>query len=106
MATQVYLNTTGAQKVGFTVVGHDSQNKPVYVGGMRGIIERNAVRYFLAIDAHLASLTVPPERRLDKRLQTWFNSTEQYARQLHEMEWPQYASMKRGEYERQQTLLE
>jgi hypothetical protein len=106
MATQVYLSTTGAQKVGFTVVGRDGNDQPVYVQGVRGIIERNVMRYYLAIDAHLASLGVPPDQRLDKRIQTWFNSTEQYARQLHEMDRAQYLAMKRGEYERQQALLE
>jgi hypothetical protein len=106
LATQVYLNTTGAQKVGFTVVGHDRNSQPVYVQGVRGIIERNVMRYYLAIDAHLASLAVPPEQRVEKRIQTWFSSTEQYARQLHEMDRSQYVAMKRGEVERQQTLLE
>jgi hypothetical protein len=106
MATQVYLNTTGSQKVGFSVVGRDGNNEPVYVQGVRGIIERNVMRYYLAIDAHLASLSVPPDQRLEKRIQTWFNSTEQYARQLHEMDRAQYVAMKRGEYERQQALAD
>jgi len=106
LATQVYLNTTGAQKVGFTVVGQDGNHQPIYVQGMRGVIERNVMRYFLAIDAHLASLSVPPEQRLEKRMQAWFNSSEQYARQLHEMDRAQYVAMKRGEVERQQTMLQ
>jgi len=106
LATQVYLNTTGAEKVGFTVVGHDSNNQPIFVQGVRGIIERNVMRYFLAIDAHLTSLSVPPEQQLDKRIQTWFNLTEQYARQLHEMDRAHYVAMKHGEVERQQTLVQ
>ncbi|AMO25444.1 signal peptide protein [Ramlibacter tataouinensis] len=106
MAMQVYLNTTGAQKVGFTVVSHDGNKQPVYVKGMRGVIERNAMRYFLAVDAHLAAMGAPPEQQLDKRLMTWFNSTEQYARQLHEMDRSQYVAMKRSEVARQQTMLQ
>ena len=33
-----------------------------------------------------ASLSAPPDQQLDKRITTWFNSTEHYARQLHEMD--------------------
>jgi hypothetical protein len=58
------------------------------------------------IDAHLASLRVPPERQVEKRIQTWFRGTERYPRQLREMDWSTYAAMKRVEYERQQTMIE
>lgn len=104
-AMQAYLSTAGASKVGFTVVGRDANGQPQYIGGMRGAIERNVMRYYLAIDAHLASLSAPPDQQLDKRVQTWFDSTEHYARQLHEMDRSQYVAMKKGEYERQQQAL-
>ena len=103
MAMQAYMSTAGANKVGFSVVGKDGNGEPVYIGGVRGAIERNVMRYYLAIDAHLASLTTPAEQQLDKRLETWFNSTERYARQLHEMDRAQYLALKRGEFERQQA---
>jgi hypothetical protein len=102
MAMQGYLATAGASKVGFTVTGKDGNGAPVFIGGMRGAIERNAMRYYLAIDAHLASLKAPPEQQIDARIKTWFNSTEHYARQLHEMDGATYIAMKRGEYGRQQ----
>jgi hypothetical protein len=105
-AMQAYLNTAGANKVGFSVMGRDNDGKPIYIGGMRGAIERNVMRYYLAIDAHLASLSAPPDQRLQKRIETWFNSTEHYARQLHEMDRSQYIALKRDEYERQQTKIE
>jgi len=79
---------------------------PIYIGGVRGALERNVMRYYLAVDAHLASLAVPPEQQLDKRIQTWFDSSERYARQLHEMDRAQYLAMKKDEYERQQARLE
>ena len=56
LAMQGYLATAGADKVGFTVTGRDGSGQPIYIGGVRGAIERNAMRYYLAIDAHLASL--------------------------------------------------
>lgn len=106
LAMQAYFATTGASKVGFTIVGRDGTGQPIYIGGVRGAIERNVMRYYLAIDAHLASIAAPPEQQLDQRIQTWFDSTERYARQLHEMDRAQYVAMKRGEWERQQALLQ
>jgi hypothetical protein len=103
MAMQAYLATAGADKVGFSVSGKDGDGHPIYIGGVRGAIERNAMRYYLAIDAHLASLSAPPDQQLDKRITTWFDSTEHYARQLHEMDRSTYIAMKHGEYGRQQA---
>lgn len=105
-AMQAYLSTAGAHKVGFSVAGKDGNGEPIYIAGVRGAIERNVMRYYLAVDAHLVSLNAPPDEQLDKRLETWFDSAERYARQLHEMDKPQYLAMKRGEYERQQAKLE
>ncbi|MES2787506.1 MAG: hypothetical protein V4684_18720 [Pseudomonadota bacterium] len=105
VAMQGYLSTVGASKIGFTVSGRDSSGQPVYIGGMRGAIERNAMRYYLAIDSHLAALSAPPAQRLDRKIQGWFNSTERYARQLHEMDRDTYVAMKRGEHERQQAAI-
>jgi hypothetical protein len=105
MAMQLYLATAGADKIGFTVVGRDA-NGPVHIGGVRGAIERNVMRYYLAIDAQLASLRVPAHERVETRIQTWFNNTEQYPRQLREMDRSTYVAMKREEYERQQAMME
>lgn len=105
-AMQVYLATAGSDKVGFTVAGRDAGGQPVYISGVRGAIERNVMRYYLAIDAYLASLKVPPDQRVDQRIQAWFNSTERYPRQLREMDRSTYVAMKRGETERQQARIE
>jgi hypothetical protein len=106
MAMQGYLATAGADKVGFTVTGRDANGRPRYIGGMRGAIERNAMRYYLAIDAYLASMGVPAGQQQEKRIQAWFSATERYARQLHEMDRDTYVSMKRDEYERQQATIQ
>jgi hypothetical protein len=106
LAMNGYLSTAGADKVGFTVVGRDANGQPQYINGVRGAIERNVMRYYLAIDAHLASLSAPAGQQVDKRIETWFNATERYARQLHEMDRSAYVAMKRGEYERQQTAIQ
>lgn len=98
MAMKTYLATLARDKVGFTVIGRDSDGGPDYIGGMRGVVERNTMRYYLAIDAYLDSLSVPPAQRTEKRLQAWFTATEQYARQLHELDRGDYLQMKRAEY--------
>lgn len=97
LATQAYLATSGRAKVGFTIVERTNAGDPVYVGGVRGMIERNTMRYFLAIEAYLQSLSVPTPARVEKRLSDWFAAVERYPRQLHEMEREDYLAMKRRE---------
>lgn len=102
LAMQAYLATLGRGKVGFTQIGQG--NKAAYVGGMRGTVERNTMRYYLAIEAYLAALGQAPEQQPTARLQHWFDATEGYSRQLHEVDRKAYLSMKKDEYQRQQTL--
>ena len=104
-AMQAYLATAGAKKAGFTVTGKDSDGQPVYVGGMLGATERNTMRYFLAIDAYLASLAVPEGQRVDKRLEDWYAASSKYPRQLSEMERVEYFAMKRRETSRMKEAL-
>jgi hypothetical protein len=106
VAMQAYLATAGSDKVGFTLSGRDAAGRPIYIGGVRGAIERNVMRYYLAIDAHLASRALPPAQQLEKRIATWFDATERYPRQLHEMDRATYLAMKREESERQQAMIE
>ncbi|MEK8033458.1 hypothetical protein AACH06_21775 [Ideonella sp. DXS29W] len=94
-ATQAYLATIGRNKVGFTVVGRDANGRNLYVDGVQGIAERNAMRYFLAIEAWLDALASPPADRAERRLRQWFEATERYPRQLHEIEMADYLTMKR-----------
>ena len=103
LAMQGYLSTIGSGKVGFSVVDRLPDGRPVYVGNMRGVIERNTMRYYLAIDAYLGSLPLPPQERIERRLRDWYAATERYPRQLHEMERDDYLAMKRRELQRQQA---
>jgi len=104
IAMQAYLGTVASDKVGFTKIDAQADNKSQYIGGVRGLVERNTMRYYLAIEAYLDALVAPPSQQLEKRLQNWFNSTELYPRQLHEMDRAAYLTMKRGEYQRQQQV--
>ncbi len=106
VAMQAYLATVGADKVGFTVAGKDANGQPTYMGGVRGAVERNAMRYYLAIDSYLDSLSAPVAQQVERRIQGWFNATERYPRQLREMDRPAYIAMKRSEVERQQVMIQ
>ncbi len=106
LGLQVYLATIGRDKVGFAVVGKQSDGQPLYIGGIRGLVERNTMRYYLAIEAFLGAESAPPQERLEQRLRAWFAAIERYPRQLHEMERGEYLVMKRKEYLRQQSELQ
>jgi len=103
LAMKSYLATIGSGKVGFTPVGRQANGQPEYIGGVRGVVERNTMRYYLAIDSYLASLSSPPPLQIQRRLQSWYAATEQYPRQLHEIGRTAYMDMKQGEYLRQQA---
>jgi len=102
LAMQAYLSTIGSGKVGFTNVG-PAGNPPDYIGGVRGVVERNTMRYYLAIDAYLGAMSAPPAEQLEQRLQAWFSATERYPRQLHEIDRATYLDMKRREVQRELT---
>jgi len=101
-AMGAYLATAGAGKVGFSQT-RDASGQGQLTGGVRGAIERNAMRYYLAIDAYLESMAAPEAQRVDKRINAWFSATERYPKQLHEMDRATYVQLKRQEYDRQQT---
>ena len=101
LAMQTYLATLGRSKVGFTQLKEGG--KLVYVGGMRGTVERNTMRYYLAMEAYLASLNQPPAQQFTARLSYWFDATEEYSQQLHEVDRSSYISMKKDEYQRQKS---
>jgi hypothetical protein len=106
LAMKTYLATSGSDKVGFTMIGNPKAPKPPqpeFIGGVRGAIERNTMRYYLAIDAYLGALATPAPARFEQSLERWFDATELYPRQLREIDRVTYLTMKRSEYARQQT---
>jgi hypothetical protein len=94
-----YLATAGRDKVGFTVVGREN-GRDLLVGGMRGLVERNTMRYHLAIEAYLGAQSLPREARREKSLQDWFAASARHPRQLYEMTREDYLAMKRREQRR------
>ena len=100
MAMQAYLATAGREKIGFTITERKADGKVVYVGGLRGLVERNTMRYFLAFDTYIASLAQPPAQQQEFRLRQWITAVERYAPQLHEAAENEYIEMKRRELSR------
>jgi hypothetical protein len=97
LAMSTYLRTLGKDKVGFTKTGLTAKGTPLYVGGLRGTLERNVMRYYLAIDTFLNSASRPPAEREQWRLTTWYAATERYPYQLHEITRTEYLALKHVE---------
>ncbi len=104
LAMSAYLATIGRDKVGFSIVGRGTDGAPVYIADMRGAVERNTMRYFLAIEAYLGALALPVAQRPEKRLRDWFDAIERYPRQLHELTREEYLGMKRREMAQRKEL--
>jgi hypothetical protein len=102
-AMQAYFATFGSDKAGFTIIGKSRDGAPEYVKGIRGGVERNTMRYYLAVEIYLDALSTPPADRLEKRMNDWFDGSERYALQLHEVSRAEYLQMKRDEYRRQRS---
>ena len=108
-AMSAYLATLGRDKVGFSVEGRNDDGTLRYVRGLRGVIERNTMRYYLAIEAYLGDATpsanAPDEAALrERRLRSWFAATERYPRQLHEVELAAYLDAKRRQMARRRAV--
>ena len=103
VAMQGYLATVGRDKVGFSIVGRKPDGGPLYIANTRGVVERNTMRYYLAIEAYLGALSLPPAQRFEKRLADWHTGVERYPLQLHELERGEYLGLKREQLKRQQA---
>lgn len=97
LGTMAYLATFGSDKVGFTVLGKTPEGQSDYIRGLRGLVERNAMRYFLTLDAYLSA---PGPEQADRRQRRWFAAAEQYPRQLHEVDLDTYLALKREDRQR------
>ena len=101
---KIYLITVGRNKVGFSRDGKTWSGKPKLVDGTRGATERNIVRYLLSIEAYLATVNVPEDERFERRLEHWFDATELYKKQLHELSRNEYIAIKKRERKNQMLL--
>ncbi len=103
LAMQAYLATAGRAKIGFTVAGPGTDGQPIYIRGERAALERNVIRYYLALLAHCGTSDKPPQERTEARLRAWFALTERYAAQLHELDLDEYLQEKHDDLARSET---
>ncbi len=103
-AMKTYFATIGRDKKGFSIIATDKKGDPVYVGGARGAVERNAVRYYLAIQAYMDTLGIPSNQRFEKMISHWYKLTERFPLQLHELDKGEYLANKSREHENQLLL--
>jgi hypothetical protein len=103
LATKIYFATLGRNKVGFTVTRTDGDGNPVYIGGPRGAIERNAVRCYFAIETFMNTLRFPEENRFNMRISDWYDRTTRW-KQLFDLDKKDYLTYKTTEHKNQVTL--
>jgi hypothetical protein len=104
LAGKAYFATLGRSKVGFTVTGTDGNDKPIYIGGPRGAVERNAVRYYFAIQSFMNTLHSPEQSILSMRTGKWFDLTTRYKQQLSDLNRKDYLAFKTTEHKNQVVL--
>jgi hypothetical protein len=100
IAMDAYLAGSGRDKVGFSVVDRAPDGTPVHVDGIRGVIERSAMRYYLGIEAFLDSLAAPPPQRLEARLRGWYAAIARYPQLAEPVGREEYLEMKRAQASR------
>ena len=103
LAINSYLATLGRQKVGFSVEGYDENNEPVYVKGLQGIVERNSMRYFIAISSHIDTYALD-RKQWHPRIDRWYNLAKRFNRQLIEVNDGNYIETKQQEFANREKL--
>ncbi len=100
LALGTYLMTMGRNKVGFST-STDASGDTTPIKGARGIIERNTMRYFLALrtEVALASGGASDEARIER----WFDATAEFE-PLYEIPRDEYIANKKREIKNQADL--
>lgn len=96
-ALYIYLKTLGSDKIGFS---HDADGKPIQ--GIRGILERNAMRYVLSLSAYF--MNRQPGKPLQTTLKNWHDYASLFQKQLQEIPWADYRQLKLQEFKDQKKL--
>ena len=104
LAAKIYFATLARGMVGFSVIGTDSNGKPIYIGGPRGAVERTAVRFYFAIQSLMNTLRHPEENRFSMRISEWYALTSRYGKQLLDLDKKDYLAFKTKEQKNQVIL--
>jgi hypothetical protein len=98
----LYFATAGSSKSGFTY--SEKSGRKELVGGIKGAIERNSMRYYLALLVCFQDYEAKGRMSAIDRASLWFDYTERYRHQLHEVEKKDYLSTKMKEFSNQTRL--
>jgi hypothetical protein len=98
-ATAGYLATAGSGKIGFSMRDVDAGGGPVR--GIRGVVERNAMRHYLALIAVLDTAALPDAERTAARIDRYYTLTDRFAAQLREFDRAEYVAIKTREFAEQ-----
>lgn len=104
LAMDTYLATMGSSRIGFSMVTNDEGQLPAPIKGIKGVVERNAMRYYLALQAYSEQRGTPGTDLFYRCAGDWFDLTEHYPKQLHELDKQTYLDSKRHEHMNQQEL--
>lgn len=97
LAMNTYMATLGQGKVGFTVTSTDAEGKPVHVEGLQGVVERNVMRYVIAIQSVLDNGAAANKQLNHVQFDQWYETTLKYPRQLAELNREEYLANKQRE---------
>ncbi|MGW8247454.1 MAG: hypothetical protein ACWGOV_05020 [Acidiferrobacterales bacterium] len=100
MATNTYVNVFARDKPGFTEIQEPGGKKKL-ITGFPAVIERSSVRAYFALKAYMLNHHLPPAKRFDACLNTWYDLNQPYKKQLYELERDQYLQIKRREHKNQ-----
>lgn len=94
-AQRLYFATAGRHRIGFS----EEDGQPIR--GLRGMMERNTMRFYLALQAYLEA---PQEDALLQRLTRWHALTLEHPAQLKELSLEEYLHNKQREHLHQAAL--
>jgi len=100
MATNTYVNVFAHDKPGFTEIQKPGGEKKL-ITGFPAVIERSSVRAYLALKAYMINFHLPPAKRFEACLGTWYDLNRPYKKQLYELERDEYLQIKRREHQNQ-----
>lgn len=93
VAMRFHFATSGRDELGFS-----SNTQGESVRGMRGAVERDVMRQFLAIEAHALSDDKRPEQRFEKSLDRWLAAIDHYPERLAETDPAHYREIKLAQF--------
>jgi len=104
LLTGIYLGTLGRERIGFSREATEAGAPAGYVRGVKGMVERNVMRYYLALKAFLDTSDLPAGRQFEARASLAYDLMDLYPAQLRQMDKAEYLDIKLREHQNQLRL--